>query len=125
MMSPSPSVTIVDDDAQVRRALARVLKAYGFSTRECASAEDFLADGTLCADCLVLDVDLGGMSGIDLYRAIAQRDGAAPPAVFVTGKSGAHVEATACALGGVELLFKPVDAARLVEAIRRAQGSSD
>jgi DNA-binding response OmpR family regulator len=70
----------------------------------------------------VLDIDLDGMSGIDLYRIIVQRAGTAPPTVFVTGKPSAHVEVIVRALGPVGFLVKPVDAERLVQAIRRVQG---
>ena len=72
------------------------------------------------AGCLLLDIDLGGMSGIELYRIIRQRDGQAPPAVFVTGKGSEAVETAVRALGAIDYLVKPVDAQKLVDAVRRA-----
>lgn len=120
MTSLLPLVTVIDDDSQVRRALVRVLKAYGYAAQEFASAEDFLSNQPASTGCLVLDIDLGGMSGIELYRTILQRDGKVPPAVFVTGKASKAVETAVRALGAVDFLVKPVDAQKLVDAVRRA-----
>ena len=78
------NVAVVDDDAGVRSALARLLRAAGFNPVGYSSAEGFLADpGRAQTDCLVLDVHLGGMSGLDLQERITA-GGVAPPIIFVT-----------------------------------------
>jgi FixJ family two-component response regulator len=120
MTSLSQLVIVIDDDAQVRRALGRVLKACGYAAQEFSSAEDFLSAPPERTGCLVLDIDLGGMSGIDLYRHIRQQPAGAPPAIFVTGKASDAVEAAVRTLGAVDFLIKPVDARQLLDAVRRA-----
>lgn len=124
-MSTSSPIIVVDDDTQVRRALGRVLKAHGYATREFASAEALLAEELQPAGCLVLDIDLGGMSGLDLYRTIVQREEAPPPAVFVTGKASLAAEATARSLGAAGFLAKPVSADTLLSSIRRASAGEN
>ncbi|WP_420474738.1 response regulator transcription factor [Noviherbaspirillum sp. ST9] len=119
-MSTSFLIIVVDDDEQVRRALGRVLRAHGFATREFASGEELLAAELPPAGCLLLDIELGGMSGLELYRAVVQRENAAPPAVFVTGKASPAAEATARALGAAAFLYKPVGADDLLSSIRHA-----
>jgi FixJ family two-component response regulator len=116
------TITVIDDDAQVRRAFGRIFRAFGYTTNEFASAEDFLASEPEGTGCLLLDIDLTGMSGIDLYRKILQRQGPVPPVVFVTGKPSAALESAARMLGAVDFLVKPVDAQNLVHAVQRAEG---
>lgn len=124
-MTPFPlKVTVIEDDAQVRRAFGRIFRAYGYTTNEFASAEEFLASEPEGAGCLLLDIDLTGMSGIDLYRKILQRQGPVPPVVFVTGKPSPALESAARTLGAVDFLVKPVDAQNLMHAIRRAEGAA-
>ncbi|MEC4718106.1 response regulator [Noviherbaspirillum sp. CPCC 100848] len=120
MTSIPALVTVIDDDSQVRRALLRVLKMYGYVTQEFVSAEDYLSTKPEFTGCLVLDIDLGGMSGIELYRTILQRDGRAPPTIFVTGKVSEPIEVAVRALGAVDFLVKPVDGQELADAVRRA-----
>ncbi|MGB9108312.1 MAG: response regulator [Telluria sp.] len=122
MTLSSLKVTVIEDDAQVRRAFGRIFRAYGYTTNEFASAEDFLADEPDASGCLLLDIDLTGMSGIDLYRKILQRPGPVPPVVFVTGKPSAALESAARTLGALDFLVKPVDAQHLMHAVKRAEG---
>lgn len=108
-------VAIVDDDKGMRQAMRRVLETEGFATESFGSAEDFLASGADArAKCLVLDIHLPGMTGIELHvrlRAMGRR----LPTVFVT----AH-EATVTA----HCLVKPFAAEALVDAVRRSIGGS-
>jgi two-component system response regulator FixJ len=109
------SVDIVDDDADLRRALRRLLVANGFSVRLHESAEAYLASHKE-PDCLVLDVRLGGMSGPQLYSRLRER-ASAPAVVFIT----AHREvADDLARSGFACLQKPFDEFALVEAIHAA-----
>lgn len=77
------SVAIVDDDPSLCRSLARLLKASGFEATTFLSAETFLERDTRDFDCLVLDIQLGGMSGLDLGRQLAT-DGSKVPVIYLT-----------------------------------------
>jgi FixJ family two-component response regulator len=112
-------VAIVDDDPQIRRALVRLLDLYGLQAAEFGSAEDYLAAAGSTGSCMILDVDLPGMSGIDLYRRL-QKEGRAPACVFITGKPGLAIEETALALGCVAFLPKPFQAGELIASVRQA-----
>lgn len=119
-MSVKPaSIAVVDDDDSFRRALARLLRVSGYETRSYASAEEFLADDEgLRVDCLVLDIQLGGMSGLDLQRRLAA-DRSALPIVFVTGHPTAEHRERARAAGSIAFLAKPVPAETLLDAVTR------
>jgi FixJ family two-component response regulator len=113
------SVAVVDDDAGLRRALDRLLRAAGFAPATYASAEEFLASpGREGTDCLVLDIHLGGMSGFDLQSRLAERGGI-PPIVFVTAHDNPEYPLRARQSGSV-LLAKPVPAQVLLDAVRAA-----
>ena len=106
------TVDIVDDDADLRRALRRLLSANGFSVRVHESAEAYLASRNE-PDCLVLDVQLGGISGLQLYSRLHERT-PVPPVVFIT----AHQDvADDLARSGHTCLQKPFDELALVNAI--------
>jgi FixJ family two-component response regulator len=114
------TIAIIDDDASVRRAIGRVLRARGFLTVEFDSAEALLAspDG-LGADCLLLDIDLPGMSGIELCSHFLLWP-EPPPVIFITGQASNYTSYTARALEAVAHLPKPVEALVLLEAVERA-----
>jgi len=111
MSGPVPPVTIavVEDDEGVRRALARLLRAIGYSVRTYGSAEEFLAVGRSApVDCLVLDVYLGTMNGFELHAELVET-GWVPPTIFVT----AHDEP----VGDRVCLRKPFEDGDLLDAI--------
>jgi FixJ family two-component response regulator len=113
-------VCIVDDDPTVRESLVRVLEAAGWRAASYASAGEFL-DRRSLADvaCLLLDVQMPGMSGPELQQLLATR-GPAPPIVFLTGRADVAAGVDAMKLGAVDFLAKPVDDAVLIGAVRRA-----
>jgi len=114
------TVAVVDDDPSMLKGVERLLNAHGFGTAVFTSAEDFLDRGDRCAvHCLVLDVNLGGMSGIELRREL-QASGSALPVVFVTGVDDEATRATALREGCTAFLRKPFPANLLIEAIERA-----
>ncbi|MBY5717486.1 response regulator [Rhizobium leguminosarum] len=116
------TVAVVDDDASLRRSLGRLLNAYGFLAEEYASAEAFLArDSKTAIDCLVLDIDLGGMSGIDLQRRL-KAEGTTLPVIFITALETASVKAEAEKVGCVAYLQKQFSGAALIAAINKALG---
>src|SRR4051794_25614235 len=95
-------VAVVDDDQSVCRSFARLLRAAGIQPVTYASAEAFLADTKRPRfDCLVLDVQLGGMSGIELARVLAAAGGSHAPVVYITAhddpETRADAEAAGCA----------------------------
>src|SRR5687768_8828835 len=110
MQSTPGLVAIVEDDAGMRRSLERLLQARGYATSVFASAEDFLRAppaGALAA--LVVDIQLPGMSGLELFRQLAVA-GIVHPVVFMTARGNAPARAAAMALGCVDYLEKPFDA---------------
>lgn len=120
-MSPTQElVCVVDDDQSVRRSLRRLFKSAGYTTEMFASAEDYLARETFSGPiCLVLDVRMPGLNGLDLQQALESR-GAWEQIVFITGH--AHVPTCRQAMknGAVDFLLKPFDDVELIEAVARA-----
>jgi FixJ family two-component response regulator len=120
MTAIAPTVFVVDDDASVRKSLTRVLVASGYAVEQFASARDFLARER-CARpcCLVLDVRMPGLSGLDLQAALAAA-GRRLSIVFVTGHVDVPMTVQAMRSGAVDWLTKPFGATELLNAIQRA-----
>jgi len=121
MSSTSPTyVAIVDDDQSVRRSLARLLRAAGIQAITYGSAEDFLADRK-CPhfDCVVLDIQLGGMSGIELGKLLAASKGHHAPVVYITAFDDPETRARAEAAGCAAYFRKNDSGADVLDAIRR------
>ena len=116
----APLVFLVDDDASVRKSLARLVRTAGDEAELFASVRDFLArvpyDGPCC---LVLDVRMPGLTGLDLQEALRVA-GQRLSIVFITGHRDVPVSVKAMKAGAVDFLTKPVDAETLLEAIRQA-----
>lgn len=118
MTDRAPTVFIVDDDAVLLRALGRLLRECGFQTATYASAEDFLAQHDAAAPgCLVLDVSLPGLDGLELQRRLADA-GPALPIVFLSGHGDIPMTVQAIKAGAVDFLTKPVAADALLAAVR-------
>lgn len=119
-MTSSPLVYVVEDDASVMKGLARLLRAWSYDVRLCASAQEFLdGPGAREADCLVLDVHMPGLSGLDLQQELQHR-GATVPVVFVTGHGDASAQVNALGHGAVAFLKKPFTDQELLAAVARA-----
>lgn len=119
--SPLATVFLVDDDASVRRALARLIKSAGYQVDTFASAREFL-DKRLSRDgpaCLVLDIRMPGLSGMDLQREL-QAANAILPIIFITGYGDIPTSVKAMKAGAVDYLPKPVKDADLLRAIEQA-----
>src|SRR4051812_27278823 len=113
-------VTVVEDDAGMAKAIERLLGAQGFTVEVFDSAEAFLASACATeARCLVVDVQLGGMSGLDLCRTLAA-SGSRPPFIFITALEDCELKKAAFEAGGVAYLRKPFLSDLLVEAINKA-----
>jgi FixJ family two-component response regulator len=117
----SQQVAVVDDDPMMLRALERLLGASGFAVTTFESAEAFLARGTAPRfTCLVLDISLGGMSGIELARQLAMSRYRVP-IIFITAVDNDETREKAISAGCIAFLAKPFTAATLTKAIRQAE----
>src|SRR3954471_5410009 len=103
------TVFVVDDDAAVARAIERLLQADGWRVRTFGSAESFLAArDTNVSGCLVLDVNLPGLDGLELQKRLRDR-GEALPIVFLTGHGDIPTSVRAMKAGAADFLTKPVE----------------
>ena len=119
-MSREPTVFVVDDDDGVRKALVRVLRAEGLDVAAYASAQEYIeAYDPDRPGCLVLDLAMPGLGGLDL-QTILRDKGGAPPIVFLSGQAALADGITAMKEGAVEFLTKPVEDATLILAVRSA-----
>jgi FixJ family two-component response regulator len=117
-------VLLVDDDESLRRALARAIRLAGFEVEAFESVEALLAEGLPDSGaCLVLDVDLPGISGIDLKRTLVDA-GRDLPTIFITALAAEEVDAPLAALAPVAVLHKPFNKDDLLAAIGRARGAA-
>jgi FixJ family two-component response regulator len=117
-------VCVVDDDDSILRALRRLLDATGFRVETFSSAEQFLeSEHRGKADCLVLDLHLGGLSGLDLQQQLAT-SGVGLPVVLITAHDEPRTRERARRAGAIEYLRKPFDGNWLINAIHKAIGRS-
>jgi FixJ family two-component response regulator len=121
MVKARHRIAVVDDDPSVCKALARLLRASDLDADTFASAEDFLAwlPRASPPDCLVLDLQMPGTSGLDLQRHLV-RVGARFPTVVITGHDEPGMQARCLAAGAAAYLRKPVKEKTLLAAIEAA-----
>jgi FixJ family two-component response regulator len=114
------TIAVVDDDDSFARAIGRLLRASGFEIHTYASSEAFLgAPPHAPMDCLVLDIQLGGMSGLELQQRLREL-GDLTPIIFVTAHDAPEVRDEAVQAGCVAYLRKPVASRVLLEAVAKA-----
>jgi FixJ family two-component response regulator len=119
-MAPAAVVSVVDDDASVRKSLTRLISAAGYTVQTFASAEEFLArEPSVGPSCVVLDVRMPGATGLDLQRTLASAVHEIP-IVFITGHGDISTSVKAMKAGAVDFLTKPFTSKDLLEAIQRA-----
>src|SRR5260370_33562579 len=120
MIEPDAIVFVVDDDPSVRRSTERLLRSAGLKVQTFSSAREFLGshrpEGPAC---LVLDVRMPGLSGMDLQRELAQ-SGIHIPIIFITAHGDIPMSVRAMKAGAVEFLTKPFRSRALVDAVRAA-----
>lgn len=115
-------VAVVDDDESVRESLPDLLKEFGFAARAFSSAEEFLAsDSVEEIRCLILDIAMPGMTGLDLQRELKRR-GHQIPIIFVTAQRDETVRAQAFEQGAAKFLLKPFSDTELLSALNAALG---
>jgi FixJ family two-component response regulator len=120
MSYPAPIVFVVDDDVSVRESLELLIRCAGWQVETFASAQEFLSrPRVLAASCLVLDVGLPDLSGLDLQKRVAA-DRSDMPIIFITGNSDVPMTVQAMKAGAVEFLTKPFRDDVLLSAIGNA-----
>jgi len=115
-----PIVSVVDDDESVRESLPDLLNEFGFAARAFSSAESFLSSD--CVDkttCLILDVMMPGMTGLDLQQELMRR-GKKIPVIFITAQKDEGLRARALKQGAVRFLNKPFSDTALLDALNAA-----
>ena len=116
----SPVIAIVDDDPSVREGLESLIRSAGLRAKTFGSAQEFLANrGAEAPSCLILDLQLPGLSGLDLQMRMAEAD-LEIPIVFLTGHGNIPASVQAMKAGAIEFLTKPVEEADLLRAIQEA-----
>lgn len=117
-MTGRPVIGLVDDESGMRRALGRLFGAEGFEVRAYDTAVQFLERmEEEAVDCVVLDVSMPGMSGLELQEQLIQR-GLQLPVIFLTGRGDIPMSVRAIKAGAVNFLTKPVNDAELLSAVR-------
>jgi FixJ family two-component response regulator len=120
MAEPKEIVFVVDDDVSVREALASLIRSADFSVQSFASAQEFLAfPRPDVPGCLVLDVELPEVTGLDLQEELAKSD-VQIPIIFLTGHGDIPMSVRAIKAGALEFLTKPFDDQNLLQAIDQA-----
>ena len=115
-----PLLSVVDDDESVRESLPDLLREFGFDAQASSSAREFLLSDHLDATrCLILDVAMPGMTGLDLQQELKRR-GQEIPIIFITGQKDEGIRKQAFKQGAVEFLYKPFSDTALLDAINAA-----
>ena len=123
-MANLPLISVVDDDQSVRESLEGLLRSVGFAVKVFASAEEFMNSSHLReTDCLILDVRMPGMDGLELHRNLvaSHRE---MPVIFITAHgSNEEVRSRALRDGAVDYLIKPFGEDEILNAVKKALGS--
>ena len=119
-MTPEPTVYAVDDDVVARIMLEQVFKAADLNVETYASAEEFLDTYNIdnCG-CLLLDIMMPGMDGLELQEALAER-GNETPVIFLSGADDVKTAIQAFKAGAVDFIEKPIDPKQVLSSVRRA-----
>ncbi|CDN48844.1 MULTISPECIES: response regulator transcription factor [Rhizobium/Agrobacterium group] len=121
-MSPVPTIAIVDDDQAMREALDDMVKSCGYESRLFSSAEEFLSlEQRDSIDCMLLDVKMPGLSGLEL-QAQLNTEPPKPPIIFMTSYHDERTRSAAMEGGALAFLGKPVEFDCLIAALEKALG---
>ena len=114
-------ISIVDDEACVRESLSSLIRSVGYKAEDYASAENFLVEGKWDETaCLILDVRLGGMGGLELQRRLTEMGREHPPIVFISGHATDKEQVWAKRAGAVAFLRKPFSDDSLLKAVQES-----
>lgn len=120
-MSRIPVVAIVDDDQSIREALDDLVLSCGYESRLFTSAEEFLAaDDQSTIDCMLVDVKMPGLTGIELQAVLNEQETPTPPVIFMTSYRDAKTRTAAMNGGAFAFLGKPVNFSQLIQCLERA-----
>lgn len=115
-----PLLSVVDDDESVRESLPDLLREFGFAARAFSSAEEFLSSDSISqTKCLILDVAMPGMNGLELQRELKRR-AKEIPVIFITAQKDEAIREQAFKQGAVNFLYKPFSDTALLEALNAA-----
>ena len=115
-----PLLSVVDDDEMLRESLPELLREFGFPARAFSSGQEFLSsDYVDQTRCLILDVAMPGMSGLDLQDELNRR-GQAIPIIFISGQKDEDIRKRAFRQGAVKFLYKPFSDSALLDAVNVA-----
>jgi FixJ family two-component response regulator len=121
-VSKEPLIAVIDDDESFRAALVELLCSTGYGVRGFASAEELVAaDRVGSYDCIITDIHMPGMSGIDLKRMLTTRE-CRVPVIMITARAEPGLEGRVVSSGGVCLLTKPFEADALIGWVDRTLG---
>jgi FixJ family two-component response regulator len=120
MYDTAPCVRVVDDDASVLKSIGRLLRSAGFAVRTFPSSHEFLQQNDADAPgCVVLDLSMPGLNGLQLQQALARFETSCP-VIFITGYGDVPASVQAMKAGAVDFLLKPFDQSQLLDAVRTA-----
>jgi FixJ family two-component response regulator len=123
VIQANSAVVVIDDDESIRKALRRLIRSAGLAVTTYRSAEELLDARDDSAGCLILDVRLPGMSGLDLQRLLAD-SGRHIPIVVITAYEDEAIRLTALGAGAVDFIVKPFERNRLLNAVAKAMARS-
>jgi FixJ family two-component response regulator len=116
-------LSVVDDDEMLRESLPDLLREFGFSARAFSSGQEFLSSNDVGETrCLILDVAMPGMSGLEVQEELKRR-GQAIPIIFISGQKDEEIRKQALRQGAVKFLHKPFSDSALFEAVNEALSS--
>jgi FixJ family two-component response regulator len=123
-LSHVTEVSIIDDDASVRAAVSRLVRSLGYIANAFPSAEEFLSSPQInTASCLITDVEMPRMSGMELQDLLSSQ-GRQIPIIFITAFPEENIRARALHAGAIGFLAKPIDGTALIKQIQTALGKS-
>ena len=124
MLKSSNRIAVVDDDASVRKALCRLLRASLFETETYGSGTDFFKSfDSFRPDCIILDLHMQGLDGLTVQRRLTE-SGSIIPVIVITGNDSAQSQSQCLAAGAQAYLSKPIEEKLLLATIRRILGLS-
>jgi FixJ family two-component response regulator len=125
VLAEQKPIAVIDDDPDILESVELLLSCHGYDTKLFASAEEILCVvPTLEAACLIVDIQLGGISGLELVRALCA-EGSTLPVIFITGSHDERYRRQALELGCAAFLLKPFTEERLIETVKKAIGASN